>query len=59
MDKWVIIAQLIQGGMLLVLGGVARVLYNTTVLCARLDEKLDAQEKRVDRIEGRVDGLAS
>ncbi len=53
------VGQVVQGGMLLVLGGVARVLYNTTVLCARLDEKLDSQEKRVDRIEERVDGLVS
>jgi TRAP-type mannitol/chloroaromatic compound transport system permease small subunit len=51
--------QLVQGGMLLALGGIARILYNTTVLTARLDEKLDAHEKRVDRIEERVDDLAS
>lgn len=59
MDIWVLVAQVIQGGMLLVLGGVTKVLYNTTVLAARLDEKLDAQEKRVDRIEERVDDMAS
>lgn len=56
---WTVAGQFVQGGMLLALGGIAKVLYHTTVLCARLDEKLDAHEKRVDRIEGRVDDLAS
>lgn len=53
------VSQIVQAGMVLGLGAVARVLYNTTVLCARLDEKLDHQEKRVDRIEERVDDMAS
>lgn len=53
------LATVVQGGMLAGLIGVARVVYNTSVLCARLDEKLDAQVGRVDRIEERVDGLAS
>ena len=53
------LATVVQGGMLAGLIGVARVVYNTSVLCARLDEKLDAQVGRVDRLEERVDDLAS
>ena len=52
-------ATVIQGGMLAGLIGVARVLSNTVLLCNRIDEKLDAQVARVDRIEERVDDLAS
>lgn len=50
---------LVQGGMLLGLGAVARVLYNTTVLCGRIEERVAAQKERLERVEERVDDLAS
>lgn len=53
------LAEIVQGGMLLVLGGVAKVVYTTSVTLAGVTANLEAQEKRVDRIEERVDDLVS
>lgn len=50
---------ILQGGMLLALGGISRVLYNTTVLCGRIEERVEAQKSRVERLEERFDDLAS
>lgn len=59
MDVWVLIAQVVQAGMLMVLGATAKVVYSTSINLARVSAQLEAHEKRVDRIEERVDDLAS
>lgn len=53
------VAQVVQGGMILVLGGIARVVYSTSVLVAAQQARLEEHAKRADRIEARVDDLAS
>lgn len=53
------VAQIIQACTVLLLAALARVVYNTSILVAAQVARLEEHSKRVDRIEVRVDELAS